>query len=182
MPIAAASDALVHHLRARLDEADALEGWDVRAMSLREARAAAEPGPGVAALVLWRVQPDEPAGDIDPPARIASKADPPEGGGLLLRYLLLARGEDARAEQEMLGRCMAVLDQHPVVEGPGAPGDIAATALVVTAETPPDDMYWKAVEACGGAPSPVVFYAVRNVRLLPPAAGRVPDPPGTEMP
>ncbi len=179
MPIAAASAALVRHLRARLGEAGALDGWDVQAMTLREVRAA-ESGRGVA-LVLWRVQPDEPVGDDDPPARIASKADPPDGGGLVLRYLLLARGTDGQAEQTMLGRCMAVLDQHPVVEGPGAPGDIASMALVVTIETPPDDAYWKAAEACGSPPPLIVPYAVRNVRLLPPTAGRVPDAPGTEM-
>ena len=56
MPIAAASAALVRHLRARLGEAGALDGWDVQAMTLREVRAA-ESGRGVA-LVLWRVQPD----------------------------------------------------------------------------------------------------------------------------
>ncbi len=180
MPITAASDALVRHLRARLDEAGGLDGWDIRATTLRDARAA-EAGRGIA-LVLWRVQPDEPAGEDDPPARIASQADPPDGGGLVLRYLLLARAEDGRAEQAMLGRCLAVLHRHPVVEGPGAPGDIAATALVVTIETPPDDVYWKAVEACGSPPPLVVPYAVRNVRLLPPTAGRVPDPPGTGEP
>ncbi len=136
MPITAASDALVRHLRVRLGEAGGLDGWDIRATTLRDARAA-EAGRGIA-LVLWRVQPDEPAGEDDPPARIASQADPPDGGGLVLRYLLLARAEDGRAEQAMLGRCLAVLHRHPVVEGPGAPGDIAATALVVTIETPPD--------------------------------------------
>jgi hypothetical protein len=181
MPIAAASDALVRHLRARLGEAGALDGWDVEAMTLRETRGA-EPGRGVA-LVLWRVQPDEPAGEGDgPPARIASRADPPDGGGLVLRYLLVARGKDGRAEQTMLGRCMAVLDQHPVVEGPGAPGGIAATALVVTIETPPDDVYWELAKACGDPPPLVVPYAVRNVGLLPPTAGRMPDSPGTDMP
>lgn len=182
MPIAAASDALVRHLRARLDEAGALEGWDVEAATLREAREDGDSrGRRRVALVLWRVQPDEP-GRGDLPARAASQADPPDGGGLVLRYLLLARGGDGRAEQTMLGRCMAVLDQHPVVEEPRAPGDIAAMALVVTVETPPDDAYRALAAACGDPPPLLVPYTVRNVRLLPPTAGRVPDAPGTEMP
>lgn len=186
MPIAAASDALARHLRARLDEAGALDGWDVEATTVREA---SEDGDGQrqrhrrhVALVLWRVQPDEPGGRGDLPARAASQAAPPDGGGLVLRYLLLVRGGDGRAEQTMLGRCMAVLDQHPVVEEPGAPGDIAAMALVVTVETPPDDAYRALAAACGDPPPLVVPYSVRNVRLLPPTAGRVPDAPGTEMP
>ena len=179
MPIAAASDALARHLRARLEEAGALEGWAVEAMTLPEART--KPGHGVA-LVLWRVQPDEPAGDTSP-LRTASKADPPDGGGLKLRYLLVVRGgSDGEAEQTMLGRCMAVLDRHPVVEGTESPGSIAADALVVSIETPPDDAYLRLVEACGDPPPLAVPYAVRSVPLRPPAAGRIPDPPGTEFP
>jgi hypothetical protein len=178
MPIAAASDAFVRHLRARLEEAGALEGLTIEAMTLPEART--NPGHGVA-LVLWRVQPDEPAGDTSP-LRTASAADPPDGGGLKLRYLLVARGSDGYAEQTMLGRCMAALDRHPVVEDAGARGGIAAEALVVTLETPADEAYLRLVEACGDPPPLVVPYAVRSVRLRPPAAGRIPDPPGTEIP
>lgn len=180
MPIASASDALVRHLRDRLAEAGALDGWEVEATTLREIREGRGGGRRVA-LALWRVQPDEAARD-DLLARAASEADPPDGGGLALRYLLLARGDDGRAEQTMLGRCMAVLHQHPVVEEPGALGGLDATALVVTIETPPDDTYRALAEACGDPPPLVVPYTVRNVRLLPPTAGRVPDPPGTEMP
>ena len=178
MPIAAASDALVRHLRARLEEAGALDGWTVEATTLPEART--NPGHGVA-LVLWRVQPDEPAGDTSP-LRTASKGDPPEGGGLKLRYLLVVRGSDGGAEQTMLGRCMAVLDRHPVAEEAGAPGSIAAEALVVAIEAPPDDTYVRLAAACGDPPPLVVPYVARSVRLRPPAAGRIPDPPGTEMP
>ncbi len=69
---------------------------------------------------------------------------------------------------------------HPVVEETEAPGGIAADALVVTIEIPPDDAYLRLVEACGDPP-PVVPYAVRSVRLRPPMAGRTPGPPGTEM-
>ncbi|GAA0569557.1 hypothetical protein GCM10009416_05000 [Craurococcus roseus] len=180
MPIASAGNALVRHLRDRLAEAGALDGWEVEATTLREAREGAA-GRRRVALALWRVQPDEAARD-DLPARVASEADPPDGDGLVLRYLLLARGDDGRAEQTMLGRCMAVLHQHPVVEGPGAPGGLDATALVVTIETPPDDTYRALAGACGDPPPLVVPYTVRNVRLLPPTVGRVPDPPGTEMP
>ena len=180
MPIASASDTLVRHLHDRLAEAGVLDGWDVVATTLREAREG-RAGSRRVAFVLWRVQPDEPARD-ELPARIASKADPPNGGGLVLRYLLLVRGDDGRAEQTMLGRCMAVLHQHPVVEGPGTPGGLDAMALVVTIETPPDDTYRGLAGACGDPPPLVVPYTVRNVRLLPPMAGRVPDPPGTEMP
>jgi hypothetical protein len=118
VPIAAASDAFARHLRSRLEEAGALEGWTVRATTLREARA--KPDDGIA-LVLWRVQPDEPSGG-ESPLRAASQADPPEGVGLRLRYLLVVRGADAGAEQTMLGRCMAALDQHPVVQDADAPG------------------------------------------------------------
>jgi hypothetical protein len=177
MPIAAASDALVRHLRARLEEAGALSGLAIEAMTLPEART--KPGHGVA-LVLWRVQPDEPAGDTSP-LRTASKADPPEGGGLKLRYLLVVRGSDGEAEQTMLGRCMAVLDRHPVVEEARAPGSVAADALVVTLEAPPDEAYLRLVEACGDPPPLVAPYTVRSVRLRLPAAGRIPDPPGTDV-
>src|SRR4051812_49540347 len=116
MPIAAASAALVRHLRDRLGETGALEGWTIEAMTLPEART--KPGHGIS-LVLWRVQPDEPAGDTSP-LRTASKGDPPEGGGLQLRYLLVVRGTDAAIEQTMLARCMEVLDRHPVIEEPGS--------------------------------------------------------------
>jgi hypothetical protein len=179
MPIEAASDALVRHLRARLEETGPLEGWAVEAMTLPEART--KPGHGVA-LVLWRVQPDEPAGDTSP-LRTASQADPPEGGGLKLRYLLVVRGRDGEAEQEqmMLGRCMAMLDRHPVVEDAGAPGSVAADALVVAIEAPPDDAYFRLAEACGDPPPLVVPYTVRSVRLRPPAAGRIPEPRGPEV-
>ena len=178
MPIAAASAALVRHLRARLEEVGALEGWTIEAMTLPEART--KPGHGVA-IVLWRVQPDEPAGDTSP-LRTASRADPPEGVGLKLRYLLVVRGNDGEAEQAMLGRCMAALDQHPMVGEAGAPGDITAEALVVAIETPPDDAYLRLAEACGDPPPLVLPYVARSVRLRPPAAGRIPDLPGTEMP
>jgi hypothetical protein len=178
MPIAAAIAALARHLRLRLEEAGALDGWSIEAMTLPEART--KPGHGIA-LVLWRVQPDEPAGDTAP-LRTASKADPPEGVGLKLRCLLVVRGSDSEAEQTMLGRCMAVLDRHPVVEEAGAPGDIAAEALVVTIEAPPDDAYLRLAEACGDPPPLIVPYAVRSLRLRPPMAGRIPDPPGTAMP
>ena len=178
MPIAAASDALVRHLRARLEEAGALEGWTVEATTLPEART--NPGHGVT-LVLWRVQPDEPAGDTSP-LRTASKGDPPEGGGFKLRYLLVVRGSDGAAEQRMLGRCMAVLDRHPVAEETGPPGSVTADALVVAIEAPADDAYLRLAAACGDPPPLVVPYVARSVRLRPPAAGRIPDPPGTEMP
>jgi hypothetical protein len=94
----------------------------------------------------------------------------------------VVRGSDSEAEQTMLGRCMAVLDRHPVVEEAGAPGDIAAEALVVTIEAPPDDAYLRLAEACGDPPPLIVPYAVRSLRLRPPMAGRIPDPPGTAMP
>ena len=58
MPITAASNALIRHLRTRLKEAGALEGWAVEATTLSGARA--KPGNNSIALVLWRVQPDEP--------------------------------------------------------------------------------------------------------------------------
>ena len=180
MPIASASDALVRHLHDRLAGAGVLDGWDVGATTLREAREGIV-GSRRIAFVLWRVQTDEPTRD-DRPARVASQADPPDGGGLALRYLLLVRGDDGRAEQTMLGRCMAVLHQHPVVEGPRSPGGLDAMALVVTIEAPPDDTYRGLAEACGDPPPLVVPYTVRNVRLLPPAAGHVPDAPDTEMP
>jgi hypothetical protein len=178
VPIAAASDAFACHLRGRLEEAGALEGWTVRAVTLREARAKPEDG---IALVLWRVQPDEPSGD-DPPLRAASRADPPEGVGLRLRYLLVVRGADAGAEQTMLGRCMAALDQHPVVQEVGTPGGAPAAALVVAVEQPPDDAYLRLVEACGDPTPLLVPYVVRSVPLMPPTAGRVADRPGTAMP
>lgn len=176
MAIAAASEALVRHLRTRLAEGGS-EAWPIEAMTLPEART--RPGHGIA-LVLWRVQPDEPPGDTSP-LRTASKGDPPEGVGLTLRYLLVVRGSDAVAEQSMIGRCMEVLDRHPVVEEPGAAANIAAEALVVTVETPPDDAYLRLAEACGDPPPLLVPYAVRSVRLRPPVAGHIPDvPPGAE--
>ena len=178
MPIAASSAALVRHLRDRLEERGALEGLSIEAMTLPEART--KPGHGVA-FVLWRVQPDEPAGDTTP-LRTASKADPPEGVGLKLRYLLVVRGGEGEAEQTMLGRCMEALDRHPVVEDAGVPGSIAAEALVVAVETPADDVYLRLVEALGDPPPLIVPYVVRSVRLRPPVAGRIPDPPDDGTP
>jgi Pvc16 N-terminal domain len=93
----------------------------------------------------------------------------------------VVRGSNWEAEQTMLGRCMAVLDRHPVVEEARAPGSVAADALVVTIEAPPDEAYLRLVEACGDPPPLVAPYTVRSVRLRPPAAGRIPDPPGTDV-
>ena len=159
MPVAAASDALVRHLRARPEEAGALEGLTVEATTLPEART--KPGHGVT-LVLWRVQPNS--------------------GGLKLRYLLVMRGSDSHAEQTMLGRCMAVLDRYrALAEEAGAPGSIAADALVVIIETPQDGAHLRLAEACGDPPL-VVPYVAPSVRRRPPEAGRIRDPPGTEIP
>ncbi len=169
MPIAAASQALVRHLRDRLEGEGGLGGWSVEAMTLPEART--RPGHGVS-LVLWRVQPDEPSGNTDP-QRSASLGEPPEGVGLKLRYLLVVRGHDSDDEQAMLGRRMAVLHDSPVVQQGAA---LDAQALVVAVETPDDAAYLCLVEACGDPPPIVVPYAVRSVRLRPPAAGRIPDP------
>jgi hypothetical protein len=63
MPIAAASAALTRHLRASLDRDGALQGMEVEAMTLSQART--NPGHGIA-LILWRVQPEENAGDTSP--------------------------------------------------------------------------------------------------------------------
>jgi hypothetical protein len=167
MPIAAASDALVRHLRDHLGTDG---GWAVEATTLPEART--RPGHGIS-LVLWRVQPDEPAGDVDH-QRSASLAEPPEGVGLKLRYLLLVRGRDAAEEQAMLARCMGVLDRHPVA---GQGGVLDPEALVVAIEAPEDAAYLRLIEACGDPPPLIVPYAVRSVRLRPPAAGRIPDTP-----
>ncbi len=177
MPIAAASEAFVRHLRTRLVEGGETEAWPIEAMTLPEART--RPGHGIA-LVLWRVQPDEAEGDTSP-LRTASKGDPPEGTGLKLRYLLVVRGTDAATEQTMLARCLAVLDRHPVVEEPASAANIAAEALVVSVETPSDDAYLRLAEACGDPPPLLVPYVVRSVRLRPPMAGHIPDaPPGAE--
>jgi hypothetical protein len=50
MPLAAASEALVRHLRDRLGEAGASDVWDVEAVTMRQVREA-KSGRGVA-LVL----------------------------------------------------------------------------------------------------------------------------------
>jgi hypothetical protein len=176
MPIAAASAALARHLRTLLEGTARSDGWSVEAMTLTEART--NPGHGIA-LVLWRVQPDEPAGDTSP-LRTASKADPPDGGGFMLRYLLVVRGKDSEDEQVMLGRCMAALDQNPVVSDARAPGNIAAGTLVVTIETPTDDAYLRLMEACGEPPPLAVPYVVHSVRLRPPTTARTSDVSGTE--
>jgi Pvc16 N-terminal domain len=178
MPIAAASDAFALHLRSRLEAAGALEGWAVESKTLRDARAGPD---NLVALVLWRVQPDEPSAD-SAPLRAASQADPPEGTGLKLRYLLLVRGATAADEQRMLGYCMAALDRSPVVGDRDMPGGLSAEALVVAAETPPDEAYLRLIGLCGDPPPLLVPYAVRSVPLIPPAAGRIPGRPGTAAP
>ncbi len=84
-------------------------------------------------------------------------------------------------------------DDEPVLVNPaaramgllrsgGAPGTIAADALVAAVDAPSDDAYLRLAGACGDPPPLAVPYVVRSVRLSPPAAGRIPDPPGTEMP
>ena len=70
MPIAAASDALVTHLRSRLEQAGALEGWTVEARTSGNSAQAQQDN--LVALVLWRVQPDEPSGE-SAPLRAASQ-------------------------------------------------------------------------------------------------------------
>jgi hypothetical protein len=177
MPIAAASGAFARHLRTRLEETGTLEGWAVEATTLSGARA--KPGNSIA-LVLWRVQPDQPSGDTSP-LRTASQADPPEGTGLKLRYLLVVRGTDAEAEQTMLGRCMATMDQHPVMQDKGSPGALSSAALVVAVETPPDEAYLRLVGACGEPPPLLVPYVVRSIPMIPPMAGRISDRPGTTV-
>jgi hypothetical protein len=164
MPIAAASSAILRHLHVLLAREGGAGDWSLEVMTLAEART--RPGHGIS-LVLWRVQPDEPAGDTEP-LRTASKGDPPGGGGLVLRYLLVIRGQDAEAEQTMLGRCMALIDQNPVVGNAGDPGDITAEALVLSIESPPDEAYLRLAEACGDPPPLVVPYVARSVRLRPP--------------
>jgi Pvc16 N-terminal domain len=175
MSIASTSEALAAHLRGRLEASGGLEGWTVEARTARDAAAGRDHG--LVALVLWRVQPDEPPGGGDTPLRAASKGDPPDGTGLKLRYLLLVRGTTAAEEQAMLDRCLAALDRNPVVGDSGAPGGLSAEALVVAVEALPDEAYLRLMDLCGGAPALLVPYAVRAVPLLPPAAGRVPERP-----
>lgn len=163
MPIAAASSAILRHLHGLLSREGGAEEASLEVMTLAEART--RPGHGIS-LVLWRVQPDEAAGDTGP-LRTASKGDPPDGGGLRLRYLLIVRGPDADSEQTLLGRCMALIDQNPVVGDAGGPGDIAAEALVLSIESPADEAYLRLAEACGDPPPLVVPYVARSVRLRP---------------
>jgi Pvc16 N-terminal domain len=179
MTIAAASDALALHLRSRLQAAGALEGWAVEARTLRDARAGTDK---LVALVLWRVQPDEPSDDSNAPLRAASQADPPEGTGLKLRYLLLVRGAPAADEQRMLGYCMAALDRNPVVADTSAPSGRSTEALVVAVETPPDEAYLRLVGLCGDPPPLVVPYVARTIPLNPLPAGGEPDRPDAAAP
>ncbi len=144
---------MARHLRARLEEVGVLEGWTVEGTTLRGARAKQEDNS--IALVLWHVQPDDPSGDTSP-LRTASKANPPEGVGLKLRDLLVVRGTRARAEQAMLGRCMAALGQHLVAQDPVPPSGRPAAALVVAVETPPpDDAYLRLATACWSRPAAI---------------------------
>lgn len=163
MPIAAASAALTRHLRASLERDGALHGMEVEAMTLSQART--NPGHGIA-LILWRVQPEESPGDTSP-LRTASKADPPEGAGMRLRYLLTVRGHDSAAEQAMLGHCMQALERNPVIQSAGEPGDVEAEALVVTLEHLPDETYLQLLEACGDPPPLLLPYMVHSMRLRP---------------
>jgi hypothetical protein len=163
MPIAAASAALTRHLRASLEQGGVLQGMEVEAMTLSQART--NPGHGIA-LILWRVQPEENPGDTSP-LRTASKADPPEGTGMRLRYLLTVRSHDSAAEQAMLGHCMQVLERNPVIQSAGEPGDIEAEALVVTLEHLADETYLQLLEACGDPPPLLLPYMVHSMRLRP---------------
>ncbi len=163
MPIAAASAALARHLHASLEQAGALQGMEVEAMTHSQART--NPGHGIA-LILWRVQPEESAGDTSP-LRTASKADPPEGVGMRLRYLLTVRGHDSEAEQATLGHCMQALERNPVIQSAGEPGDIEAEALVVTLEHLADETYLQLLEACGDPPPLLLPYMVHSMRLRP---------------
>ncbi|CAA9239312.1 MAG: hypothetical protein AVDCRST_MAG27-1443 [uncultured Craurococcus sp.] len=163
MPIAAASAALARHLHASLEQAGALQGMEVEAMTLSQART--NPGHGIA-LILWRIQPEESAGDTSP-VRTASRADPPEGAGMRLRYLLTVRGPDSAAEQAMLGSCMRALERNPVIQSAGGPGDIEAEALVVTLEQLPDETYLRLLDACGDPPPLLLPYMVHSMRLRP---------------
>ncbi len=163
MPIAAASAALARHLRASHERDGTLHEMEVTAMTISQART--NPGHGIA-LILWRIQPEENPGDTSP-LRTASKADPPEGVGMRLRYLLAVRGHDSEAEQAMLGHCMQALERNPLIQSAGAPGDIDAEALVVTLEHIPDETYLQLLEACGDPPPLLLPYMVHSMGLRP---------------
>lgn len=173
MSIAACTEAFVAHLRGLLEASGAAEGWTVAAHTVR--LVARERTKSVA-LVLWRVQPNEPPDD-EPPMRVASLGDPPRGTGLNLRYMLLAQGATSTEEQAMLGLCMTVLDRNAVVPLGGTM--TAAETLVVHVETPDDVAYLRLLALLGDdAPTLMLPYLVRCVPTLPPMAEPMPDNAG----
>jgi hypothetical protein len=111
--------------------------------------------------------------DLDP-RRVVNRTPATAGGsprqalGMEMRFLLIAWFSDPERELQVLGACIDILDQTPVLEGPfispvgDAPADVQ---LVVSIDAlPPEEMFrlWDAL-----APSYrlSVPYVVRTVRI-----------------
>lgn len=114
MSIAGSSSSLIGLLRRRYFEINGdLEGFAFKVF--RTADFSSDPADHVT-LFLYRVDVDRTRRHSDLP-RETPQSSRRTALALELRYLLTVWGETAEREQEVLGACMEILDQHAVLSG-----------------------------------------------------------------
>jgi len=169
MNLGAVSSSVVKLLQKRFLEQGGLGGYTFKVFSTSEVVAGIQNHVG---LTLYRI-------DIDP-ARRHIHLPPAEIGlpsrhllGLDLHYLLTVWGSaSAEGEQEMLGRCMEILDHHAILSGddldhtaPYEWEESDALKLCLESLTHEDMLrLWDSME---GSYQLSVPYLVRTVRLSP---------------
>jgi hypothetical protein len=120
------------------------------------------------ALFLYRVDVDQARRHVELP-RLAPTAPARQALGLELHYLLTVWGnQDAEGEQQMLARCMDILEQHPLITGtlldPGYLWEASDALRVSLASMETEDML-RLWDSLGPSYQLSVPYVVRTVRL-----------------
>jgi hypothetical protein len=165
MFVAGASATLLRLLEDQLDATGGRGNYSVSVFSSRNFV------PGLTnqvALFLYRVDIDEARRQVELPRR--TPTEPKRFAlGLELSYLLTVWGsQSAEGEQQMLGRCMDILDRHPLLTGdllaPGYPWEPSDALRVSIAQLSTEDMLrlWDSLEPPYQLSVP---YLVRTARL-----------------
>jgi hypothetical protein len=165
MFIAGASATLLRLLEDQLDATGGRSGYTVSLFSTRNFV------PGLTnqvALSLYRVDVDEARRQVELP-RLAPTEPRRFALGLELSYLLTVWGSHSpEGEQQMLGRCMDILERHPLLSGnllaPGYPWEPNDGLRVSLAHLSTEDMLrlWDSLEPPYQLSVP---YMVRTARL-----------------
>jgi hypothetical protein len=159
-------------------KAGAPEGWAVKATPPPRSRT--NPGHGVARVLwLWRVQP----GGRRLAAAHRLGGAPARRGGLRLRHLPVVRRERRRRGANGARPLCGGAGPAPRGGGSGHAGRRRrGRAGGGERDAAGRRAYLRLAEVRGDPPPRVVPHVAPSVRLRPPAVGRIPDPPGTEMP